>query len=87
LPEGLAHEDSAEYLAVLKADAARPWLTQENLSLTADSVVLLGNQWLGKPRDAQEAIETLTKLCGHTHTAPKPKFEANFKYPAASVLG
>ena len=68
LPEGLAHEDSAEYLAVLKADAARPWLTQENLSLTADSVVLLGNQWLGKPRDAQEAIETLTKLCGHTHT-------------------
>jgi len=68
LPEDLPHEASAEYLANLKADAARPWLSPKHLSLTADSVVLLGEEWLGKPADATEAIETLTKLCGHTHT-------------------
>lgn len=68
LPKGLPHEESAEYLAVLKADAALPWLSSSNLTLTADSVVLLGDEWLGKPVDAAEAIETLTKLCGNTHT-------------------
>ncbi len=68
LPKGLAHEDSAEYLANLKADAARAWLSPKQLTLTADSVVLLGEEWLGKPADAKEAIETLSKLCGHTHT-------------------
>jgi len=68
LPKGLAHEDSAEYLAVLKADAARDWLSPEHLILTADSVVLLGQKWLGKPATPEEAIETLTYLCGNTHT-------------------
>lgn len=68
LPKGLPHVDSAEYLAVLKADAAKEWLSPKHLTLTADSVVLLGDEWLGKPADAAEAIETLTKLCGNTHT-------------------
>jgi len=44
LPKGLPHEASAEYLALLKADAARPWLISKNLTLTADSVVLLGEE-------------------------------------------
>jgi septum formation protein len=68
LPDDLPHEASAEYLANLKADAAQDWLSPKHLTLTADSVVLLGDEWLGKPADAAEAIETLTKLCGNTHT-------------------
>jgi len=68
LPEGLAHEESAEYLALLKADAARLWLSPKHLTLTADSVVLLGDEWLGKPANQEEAAETLSKLCGNTHT-------------------
>ena len=67
LPKGLPHEESAAYLANLKADAAAAWLEPNCLILTADSVVLLGDEWLGKPADRTEAISMLTKLCGQEH--------------------
>ena len=38
LPEDLPHEASAEYLANLKADAARPWLSPKHLTPSTSPV-------------------------------------------------
>lgn len=35
--------------------------------LVADTIVLLGDRILGKPRDVAEAVELLTALCGREH--------------------
>ncbi len=39
----------------------------EHLVIAADTVVILGSQVLGKPTDAQEAVQMLTSLQGKTH--------------------
>lgn len=59
----------APYLARLKADAARHLLTSDNeILLTADSVVILDNEIFGKPRDRAQAIEFIGRLSGQKHT-------------------
>jgi len=50
-------------LATAKADAA----TDVETVLAADTVVVLGERVLGKPRDAEDAIEMLLALSGRTH--------------------
>ena len=61
------HREAAELLALRKARAADSWLDAETATLTADSVVLLGGELLGKPVDLDEARATLARLCGATH--------------------
>lgn len=68
MPSGLRLVDAPAYLAELKAEAARPWATDDNLILTADTVVILGDELLGKPADAGAARAMLTALAGETHT-------------------
>ena len=72
VPDGLPNAEAAEYLAKLKAAAADHLLHagagQRATVLTADSVVLLGEELLGKPRDLDEARDVLRRLCGATHT-------------------
>ncbi|PPK88531.1 septum formation protein [Neolewinella xylanilytica] len=59
----------APYLARLKAEGARHLLRADNeVLLTADSVVILGDEILGKPRDRAHAIEILSRLSGNRHT-------------------
>lgn len=40
----------------------------ESLVLGSDTIVLLDGEVLGKPRDADEAVATLRRLSGKTHT-------------------
>ena len=57
-------------LAALKADAGRRLLDDKgsaDLVLGADTIVVLDNQVLGKPRDAAHACELLTGLSGRCH--------------------
>lgn len=50
-------------LAIAKAEAA----THGEFVLAADTVVVLDNCVLGKPRDADDALEMLLALAGRTH--------------------
>lgn len=56
-------------LAVLKAETGRGLLAKvgADLVLGADTIVVLGNEVLGKPRDAAHACELLMALSGRCH--------------------
>lgn len=66
LPENIAIKDAAAYLSELKADAFRK-LEKDEVLLTADTVVAIDNQILGKPKDEADAKNMLQKLSGKTH--------------------
>lgn len=56
------------YLSKLKAQAYRHLLkSNDDVLVTADTVVILGDSILGKPRSREEAVEMLTSLAGRTH--------------------
>lgn len=65
-PENLPVEKIAEYLSDLKADAYKNLESGEVL-ITADTIVSLENEVLGKPKNALEAKQMLRKLSGKTH--------------------
>ncbi|HCM34895.1 Maf family nucleotide pyrophosphatase [Chryseobacterium sp.] len=66
LPEYIKIEEAAAYLSELKADAFRG-LTNDEVLLTADTVVAIDNQVLGKPKDEADAFNMLRSLSGKTH--------------------
>lgn len=66
-PETIYGEEVASYLSKVKAKAYSDLVTDDNLIITADTVVLIDNEILGKPHDADEALEMLKKLSGRTH--------------------
>ena len=65
-PENLEVPNIAKYLSELKANAYRELIADEIL-ITADTVVAINNEILGKPKNASEANEMLQKLSGTTH--------------------
>lgn len=68
-PESLDPLQIAPFLAELKADNARHLLqNDQEVLLTADSVVLIDGIKHGKPKSREHAIETLEKLSGRSHT-------------------
>jgi len=54
------------YLAQKKASTFKSKLNQE-IVITADTVVILGNTILNKPQGREDAIRMLTELSGQTH--------------------
>jgi len=66
-PETLAALDTAEYIAAKKADAYRSAMAPDELIITADTVVIVGDEVLGKPANDSEARDMLLKLSGRTH--------------------
>ena len=62
----LAAIEVAPFLAQKKADAFLPELDNEIL-LTADTVVIVDEQVLGKPADYNEAFEMIELMSGRTH--------------------
>ncbi|MFT7121387.1 MAG: septum formation protein [Neolewinella sp.] len=68
-PESTPVLDVAPYLAELKAEGAVHLLeSDQEVLLTADSVVIIDDVIYGKPKNREEAIETLEKLSGVSHT-------------------
>jgi len=57
----------AEFLANKKANAFTNELTKEDIIITSDTIVLCDGEILGKPNDAKDAFEMLTKLSGKSH--------------------
>ena len=66
-PESLDATDIPLYIARKKAEANRPQMAAGELVITADTVVVLGNEVLGKPSNDGEARQMLRKLSGKTH--------------------
>ncbi|MCK3685676.1 Maf family nucleotide pyrophosphatase [Maribellus sp. YY47] len=66
-PAGLAIEEVPVYLAELKADAFNAELGENDVVITADTVVCLGPEVLGKPESFDEACAMLHRLSGREH--------------------
>lgn len=60
--------DVPGYLALLKAKASRTLHPKVKLILTADTVVILNDEILNKPKDESEAVDMLLRLSGNAHT-------------------
>lgn len=66
-PPDMPADEVAPYLAQRKAEAARAFITSDEIILTADSVVILGDTLYGKPTDFEDARRILRALSGNTH--------------------
>lgn len=67
-PAGLSPARIVEYISREKADAAAKLCTPDEIVITADTMVFLDDQRLGKPRDEADALRMLTALQGRRHT-------------------
>jgi len=66
-PDTLESDLVAEYIAKKKADAFKDALTEDNIVITADTVVIHGKTILGKPKSFAEAEEMLELLSDDEH--------------------
>lgn len=68
-PDHLKAQDIALYLCELKADAFNFENYPENsVLITADTIVWLDGEYIGKPLGRSEAVQMLKRLSGKTHT-------------------
>lgn len=67
-PSGLSPEETVCYISREKSDAARLLCDENELIITADTMVFLDDKRLGKPKDEAQALEMLTALAGRRHT-------------------
>lgn len=66
-PADMPAEQVPMYLSDLKADAYSSRIGADDVLITADTVVIVDDQILGKPADRDEAVEMLATLCGRSH--------------------
>ncbi len=66
-PQGLVGVDISMYLAEKKADVYQPFMNENTLLITADTIVWHEGQIFGKPTDKTDAIRMLNALSGKTH--------------------
>lgn len=66
-PDSLPTRDIAEYISRKKAAAYRQTMAADELVITADTVVILGREVMGKPHDEADACRMLRELSGRTH--------------------
>ena len=65
-PENLRNEKITEFISLSKANAYSN-LKENEILITADTVVVLNDEVLGKPIDENEAFQMIRKLAGSTH--------------------
>lgn len=67
-PENLDVTKVAEYLSLVKAEAAKEFIVDGNsVVIAADSVVIIDGEIIGKPVDRADAQRILRKLSGRAH--------------------
>lgn len=66
-PSTLKGSDIPLYISQEKANAYRSMLQSDELMITADTIVWLEGEVLGKPADRAEAISMLQRMSGRTH--------------------
>ena len=66
-PSSMPAVDVAPHLSQLKANAYKSLITDNQLIITADTIVINNNVVLGKPSSKSDAIEMLKVLSGKSH--------------------
>ena len=66
-PNDLPTLKIAEFISKKKADAYVETIGDDELVVTADTVVILGDEVMGKPHDEADAKRMLSELSGQTH--------------------
>lgn len=66
-PERLRHFEITDYLAQLKSLPFKDNLKDKDILVTSDTIVWHNEKALGKPRDKDEAFQTLQSLSNATH--------------------
>lgn len=66
-PDSLPSERIPQYIAAEKAEAYKGSIAPDEVLITADTVVILNDEIMGKPKDDAQAREMLHKLSGKTH--------------------
>ena len=66
-PDNLTKEEIPVFLAELKSKSLITKLKENDLLITADTIVWLNGEVLGKPENKQEAIKILQKLSANEH--------------------
>ena len=66
-PGGLSEVETATYIARAKADVYRNIMQSDELIITADTIVWLDGEVMGKPVDEEDARRMLRALSGKTH--------------------
>lgn len=66
IPENIDVSDVAQYLACKKAEHIGK-ICPDSLVIGSDTVVVVGDEILGKPSDEKEAYDMLSKLSGKVH--------------------
>ena len=66
-PAHLTPTQTAEYIAVQKANGVASTITNNAVVIAADTIVVLDGEIIGKPRDREDAISILSKLSGQNH--------------------
>lgn len=65
--DSLTGEDIPKYISEKKAKAYEPTLADNEILITADTIVYLEGRVLGKPKDREDAIRMLSDLSDKTH--------------------
>ncbi len=66
-PADLPTKNIAEYISHKKAAVYQQQMAPDELIITADTIVVLGNEVMGKPHDEADARRMLRELSGRTH--------------------
>lgn len=66
-PDTLHGSEVAAHISRAKAEAYRATMAEDEIVITADTIVCLDDKVLGKPTSETEAIEMIRSLSGRTH--------------------
>lgn len=66
-PDTIPLIDVPQFVSDKKADIYQQRIKDDELIITADTMVICGDKILGKPKDAEDAVDMLMCLSGKTH--------------------
>lgn len=67
LPEGMKAQEAVEYLSLIKNKATVEICDENSLVISADTVVAVDGEILGKPEDKEDARRMIALLSGREH--------------------
>jgi len=67
-PEGLSVDETVIHIARQKALAVQQLVSTSDIIVAADTIVVLNNRIIGKPKNREDAIAILTDLSAQKHT-------------------
>lgn len=68
LNEKLGDRETAEYLSKIKGDALKNSISDGDIVISADTIVAVDGEILGKPKSKDDARKMIKHLSGNTHT-------------------